>query len=829
MLNPRKSEIFKEYIMNSEKYVKVAVKGVSFHFDTEYSYLLPERYKRSVSIGTRVEVPFGRGNRRTPALVLYIGDISELMEGMELKSIAAVLDEAPLFNDEAINIIKMLKNTTFCTYYDAVKCVLPAGTDLKPVFSYTAIENEANVDYSALSPSAGEVFRYLCAKGKYIKQEKIFKDLGLNSSSNALEELVKKGLAAQNLQSVRKTGDLKVLFAELAEGEEAVFEQRLTAKQRLVLQLLLEIGSASVREICSFTGVSSSVVTALSNKGCIKIFEREVLRRPKTVALQQEPDETTLNAQQKKAYNVLKSLYNAQKSDAALLYGITGSGKTQVYLKLVEDAVNDGKGVIVMVPEISLTPQALSIFHSKFPDKVAVFHSGLSAGERIDEWKRVNSGQAVIALGTRSAVFAPVKNLGIIVIDEEQEHTYKSEMPPKYHARDVAKFRCAYNNALLLLCSATPSVETYKRALDGRITLVTIKKRYGNSVLPNVLTVDTSQTTGSLSNQLYDELESCLNNKKQAILLINRRGFNTFACCTLCKKVAVCPNCSISLTYHRADNKLMCHCCGYTKAYTTTCEYCKNEGINYYGTGTQKIEEEIARVFPASGILRMDADTTRSRYSYEEKLGEFSRGKYDILIGTQMVAKGLDFPDVTLVGVISVDRELYNDDFRSAERTFDLLTQVIGRSGRRNTQGQAIIQSVNPNNEIISLAANQDFEAFYETEIVLRRAMLYPPFCDICSILFISESEAAAHKSAKQFFNMVVAAVKGDYSDVAVKLMGPVKPKIDKINNKHRYKLTIKCKNNTAFRQMMSSLITEYSRKQNKPAVSISVDINAFE
>ncbi|MGI6745342.1 MAG: Primosomal protein N' [Firmicutes bacterium ADurb.Bin300] len=815
--------------MNSEKYVKVAVKGVSFHFDTEYSYLLPEKYTRSVLIGTRVEVPFGRGNRRTPALVLYIGDISELSDGMELKSIAAVLDEAPLFNDEAIQIIKRLKDTTFCTYYDAVKCVLPAGTDLKPVFSYTVIANEADVDFSALSPSACEVFRYLSGKGKYVKLEKILKDLGLDSSSNVLDELVKKGLAAQNLQSVRKTGDLKILFAELAEDEEALFARKLTVKQRSVLQLLLEIGSASVREICSFTGVSSAVVTALSKKGCIRIFEREVLRRPKTVLLPQEPEGARLNAQQKKAYSALKSLYDLEKASAALLYGITGSGKTQVYLKLIEDAVNDGKGIIVMVPEISLTPQALSIFHSRFPDKVAVFHSGLSAGERIDEWKRVNNGQAVIALGTRSAVFAPVKNLGIIVIDEEQEHTYKSEMQPKYHARDVAKFRCAYNNALLLFCSATPSVETYKKALDGKITLVTLKQRYGNSVLPKVLTVDTSQTIGSLSNQLYDELENCLSNKKQAILLINRRGFNTFACCTLCKKIAVCPNCSISLTYHRADNKLMCHCCGYSKAYTTTCEYCKNESINYYGTGTQKIEEEISRVFPTSRILRMDADTTGSRYSYEDKLGDFSCGKYDILIGTQMVAKGLDFPDVTLVGVISVDRELYNDDFRSAERTFDLLTQVIGRSGRRSTQGKAVIQSVNPDNEIISLAAKQDFEAFYKTEIVLRKAMLYPPFCDICTILFISESEAAAHKSAKRFFDMIVSAVKGDFCDVAVKLMGPIKPRIDKINNKHRYKLTVKCKNNIRFRQMMSLLIIEYNKKQNKPAVSISVDINAFE
>lgn len=817
--------------MSAGKYVKVAVKGVAYHFDTEYSYLLPEKYDKSVSIGTRVEVPFGRGNRRTPALVLYIGGIPELSDGMELKSVAAVLDEAPLFDDEAVQIIKRLKETTFCACYDAVRCVLPAGIDLKTVVSYTALASVEEARLAELSAGAAEVFRYLALKGKYVRREKILKDLGLEPSSDAPEELVKKGFAAQNLQSVRKTGDLSVQFARLTdEGERLDDRQPLTSKQRLVFDLLTDIESASLKDICSFTGVTSAVITALSKKGVLRIYEREVYRRPKMENLMAADGGTAeLNAGQQKAYDTLKTLYGSEKASTALLYGVTGSGKTQVYLKIIEDAVNDGKGVIVMVPEISLTPQALSIFYSKFRDKVAVFHSALSAGERIDEWKRVKNGEAVIALGTRSAVFAPVKNLGLIVIDEEQEHTYKSEMPPKYHARDVAKFRCAYNGALLLLCSATPSVETYKNALDGKYTLLTLKERYGNSVLPEVVTVDTSNTTGSLSNTFYDKLEDCLNAKKQAILLINRRGFNTFACCTACKRVMLCPNCNISLTYHRADNKLMCHCCGYCGAYTDACEYCKSKSVNYYGAGTQKIEEELSRVFPNAGILRMDADTTSARYSYEDKLQGFSSGKYDILVGTQMVAKGLDFPNVTLVGVVSVDRELYNDDFRSAEKAFDLLTQVIGRSGRRDAKGHAVIQSVLPDNEIISLAAAQDFEAFYKTEIALRKAMLYPPFCDICTVLFISQSEAAAGKSAKYFFDLIVKAVSGEYGGVALKVMGPIKPRIDKINGKYRYKLTIKCKNNIKFRKMMSSLIIEYHTKPKKPNAAISVDMNAFE
>lgn len=814
--------------MGDGKYVKVAVKGVSYHFDIEYSYLLPKKIENDVFIGTRVEVPFGRGNRKTPAIVLYIGNNSELKDDKELKSVAVLLDKKPLINDEALKIIKWLKDTTFCTYYDAVKSVLPAGIDLKTVVSYTAVISENEADLTSVSETAAEIFKYLSVKGGYVKHEKLYKDLGLFELCTAPEELIKKGLITKNTESVRKTGDLSVLFAAITEEGENFLEsgQKLTQKQRSVLELLSDIKNASVKEICGFTSVTSSVIMALSKKSLVSLYERQEYRRPKTDVYIKENSENKLNIEQKKAYNTLKQLYLSEKAEAALLYGVTGSGKTQVYLRLIEDAVNEGKGVIIMVPEISLTAQALSLFYSKFGDKVAVFHSALSPGERIDEWKRVEKGEASIALGTRSAVFAPVKNLGLIVIDEEQEHTYKSEMSPKYHAREVAKLRVAHNNALLLLCSATPSIETFKNAKDGRYSLVTLKKRYGGAALPNVITVDTSETKGALSNELYDKLEHCLNNNKQAILLINRRGFNTFARCTNCKRVALCPNCSIALTYHRADSRLMCHSCGYMRAYTNNCEYCKSDGINYYGTGTQKVEDELERVFPDARILRMDADTTSARYSYENKLNAFSFGEYDILVGTQMVAKGLDFPNVTLVGVISVDRELYNDDFRSAERAFALLTQVVGRSGRSEAGGEAIIQSILPDNEIISLSAKQDYDAFYETEIVLRKAMVYPPFCDICTILFYSENEAAAQRNAKHFFDMLVKAVEGEYKDIALNVLGPIKPRIDKLNNKYRYKITVKCKNNKRFRQMMSYLIIEYNKKPKRPAAALSVDIN---
>lgn len=812
--------------MGDGKYVKVAVKGVSYHFDIEYSYLLPKKFENDVFIGTRVEVPFGRGNRKTPAIVLYIGSSFEVKDNTGLKSVAAVLDRTPLLDNEALKIIKWLKDTTFCTYYDAVKSVLPAGIDLKTVVSYAAVISENEADLPSVSETAAEIFKYLAAKGAYVKHEKLYKDLGLDELCTAPEQLIEKGYITKNTESVRKIGDLSVLFASITkEGEEFLESgQKLTQKQRSVLELLFEVKNASVKELCGFASVTSSVITAISKKGLVNLYERQEYRRPKTDIYTNERTANTLNAEQNKAYSTLKQLYLSEEAKAALLYGVTGSGKTQVYLKIIEDIVSMGKGVIIMVPEISLTAQALSLFYSKFGDKVAVFHSALSAGERIDEWQRVKNGEASIALGTRSAVFAPVKNLGLIVIDEEQEHTYKSEMAPKYHAREVAKFRVVYNNALLLLCSATPSVETFKNAKDGKYSLVTLKKRYGGAVLPKVITVDTSETKGALSNVLYDKLENCLKNKKQAILLINRRGFNTFARCTNCKRVALCPNCSIALTYHRADSKLMCHSCGYVRAYTNNCEYCKSGGINYYGTGTQKVEDELEKVFPSARILRMDADTTGARYSYENKLNSFSAGEYDILVGTQMVAKGLNFPNVMLVGVISVDRELYNDDFRSAERAFALLTQVVGRSGRSEAGGEAVIQSVLPDNEIILLAANQDYDAFYKTEIVLRKTMVYPPFCDICTMLFYSESEAAAHKGAKNFFDMLVNAVKDEYKDIALNVLGPIKPRIDKLNNKYRYKITVKCKNNKRFRQMMSYLIIEYNKKPKRPAVALSVD-----
>ena len=811
----------------SAYFATVAVEGLVYHFDAPYSYKVPFELEPAAMPGCRVMVPFGNGNRKKQGLILSVKPLFEADNSVKLKSIHSVIDDEPLFTEEMLSLVAWLKENTFCTLFEAAKSMLPAGIGLNYVVTYMA-EKLDEEEYNKLSFDEKRVFDYLKNGCKFVKQEKILSDLAIPAESKILEKLVKKSVLITNVDTKRKTGDLTVKNVRLAisEADAEDLLSTLTPKQKSVVHLLIDIGGASVKEVCYFTGVTQAVISTLNKKGIVELFDSEIYRKPRYDTTAKSKASPELTDSQQKAYNELLGKYNSNEGAAYLLYGVTGSGKTQVFLKLIEDVVNDGKGVIVMVPEIALTPQTLGIFYSHFGDSVAVFHSALSAGERIDEWKRVKRGDAKIAIGTRSAVFAPFSNLGLIVIDEEQEHTYKSEMSPRYHARDVARFRCAYNNALLVLASATPSVETYTNAVSGRYGFVKLDKRYGKAVLPEVVTIDVSDTKGAISNELYNALEECLNNNKQAILLMNRRGFNTFATCGACKTVLTCPNCSISLTYHSANRRLMCHYCGHSQAHTDVCPECGEKAVSYAGFGTQRIEEELESIFPNARVLRMDADTTMARYSYQDKLSAFANGEYDILLGTQMVAKGLDFPRVTLVGIISIDHQLYNDDFRSSERAFDLLTQVIGRSGRGDYEGKAYIQTVLPENEIIELSAAQDYESFYETESIIRKSMVYPPYCDICSITFSSEQQNKSYLCAKSFFSLLKDAVTGEFDDVKINVMGPVQPRVSKISNKYRNVITIKCKNNKRFRQMMSGLIVSYMKNSDNTSANITVDIN---
>ena len=796
-----------------------------YHFDAPYSYKIPVELESVALPGSRVMVPFGSGNRKKQGLILSVKPLLEADNPGKLKSVAAVLDKEPLFDSEMLSLVLWLKENTFCTLFEAAKAMLPAGIGLNFVVSYMAADISASVQ-NELSDLELSVYNYLKDVCKYVKKDKILSDLNIEDDK-ILDALVRKGVLVSNVDAKRKVGDLTVKNVRLAISETQAegLLSTLTVKQKSVVKLLLDIGGASVKEVCYFTGVTSAVVETLTRRGITELFDSQIYRKPvfDKSSKAQSPE---LTEEQNNAFLRLLESYKSPEGSASLLFGVTGSGKTSVFLKLIEEVINDGKEVIVMVPEIALTPQTLSIFYSHFGDSVAVFHSALSAGERIDEWKRVKNGEAKIAIGTRSAVFAPFSNLGLIVIDEEQEHTYKSEMSPRYHARDVARFRCAHNNALLLLSSATPSMETYKNALDGRYDYIKLSKRYGTAVLPDVVTVDVSETKGVISNELYNAIEECLEDNKQAILLMNRRGFNTFASCKACKTVLTCPSCSISLTYHSANNRLMCHYCGHSVASTDVCPNCNEKAVTYAGFGTQRIEDEIQSIFPSARILRMDADTTMARYSYQEKLTAFANGEYDILLGTQMVAKGLDFPRVTLVGIISIDHQLYNDDFRSSEKAFDLLTQVIGRSGRGAFKGRAFIQTVLPDNDIIELSAQQDYESFYETESIIRKTMVYPPYCDICSLTFTSEVFNKSNQGAKVFFDMVKDAVSTDFNDVKINILGPFQPRVSKINNKYRHCVTIKCKNNKRFRQMISTVLKSFLRNTKMGGVSVTVDIN---
>ncbi|MCH5315329.1 MAG: primosomal protein N' [Eubacterium sp.] len=615
----------------------------------------------------------------------------------------------------------------------------------------------------------------------------------------------------------------------LIENEEEL--PKLTPKQRSVVNLLFDIGTAGVNEICEFCSVGIGVLKNLEKYGVISVFDKEVYRLPYKSDFEVYNASINLSKEQQTAYETYRKMLEGD-GGTGLLYGVTGSGKTQVYLKLIDKAIDMGKDVIVLVPEISLTPQALSIFHKRYGNKVAVFHSGLSLGERNDEFKRVDRREAKIVIGTRSAVFAPFHNLGLIIIDEEQENTYKSERTPRYNAKDVANFRCRYNKALLLLTSATPSLESYSNAIKGKYVLCELTERYGDAKLPEVITVDMKNemkcgNKSPISSILRQYINETIDNNKQVILLINRRGYNTFISCNDCGHVITCPNCSISLTYHSFNNRLTCHYCGYSKYLDNLCPSCNSYNVRYSGYGTQRIENELELCFPNARVLRMDADTTSTKFGHDKLFKAFSNHEYDILVGTQMVAKGLDFPDVTLVGVLNADSSLYDENYNSDERSFDLITQVVGRSGRRDGSGRAVIQTINPYNTTLEYAANQDYKGFFENEIELRKLLIYPPFCDIYSASFVGENENTVALCARAFFD----SLKEENANAGEKLiiLGPSPAKISKINNQYRYRLFVKCKNSAKMRALLSSVLKSVGKIKEYRDVMISVDLNPFD
>ena len=800
----------------------IAVENTTRSFDKIFDYRVDSVLADEVCVGKRVLVPFGSGNRKRQGVVFY----TKQGEAEKLKSVISVLDKTPVLTDEMLKLASFMKEHYFCTYYDAIKTMLPAGISYNISTTYTAVKG---MDTEELELDLQSVYNYLLAQKKPVKRETLTQTFGLDAS--VFDSLCERGYLRKSDEAFRKVGDAVLKMVAL--NEDADFSDvKLSPKQNSVLEILQLAGAASVKEICYYTGVTTSVVDNLVKKNLAYYYEDEVFRTEKNNSVK-ENTEIELSDEQNTAYENLLGEYNADKPAVSLLYGITGSGKTSVFLKLIESVIEDDKGIIVMVPEIALTPQFLSIFKSKFGDDVAVFHSGLSLGERLDEYKRVLKGKAKIAVGTRSAVFAPFKNIGLIIMDEEQEHTYKSESSPRYHAREVAKFRVNEHNALLLLSSATPDIESFYHAKTGRYSLNKLTKRYGNAILPKVVVADMNEellngnSTG-FSHELLSALEYNLETGKQSILLLNRRGHNTFVMCSKCRETVTCPNCSISLRYHSANNKLMCHYCGYSIPYFSECPTCHNKSLRFGGTGTQKIESQLAEYLPDARVLRLDADSTMRKSSHERLLGAFADGDYDILIGTQMVAKGLNFPNVTLVGVLNPDSMLYADDYRSYERAFSLLTQVVGRSGRGDDKGVAVIQTNTPENNVITMAAAQDYERFYDSEIIIRKAMLYPPFADICMVGFVSESHTAAIKASARFTDNFIKAARESYPDLPLRLLGPSAASIAKVSNKYRYKLIIKCRNDKRFRALLNKILTDFNSDKENKNVTAYVDMNAL-
>jgi len=823
--------------MQGKIIVKVAIDKVTYSADKLYSYFLPENFNGDIKPGYRVLVPFGLGNKNRQALIFEIVNLQEEIDFIEkeninlekIKEVSEVLDTEPFLDEDNIKLAYFMKERYFCTFFDAIKVMAPFGTNLKLKYKYFFNDNGLNINN--LNVDLTRIIEYIKKFPNGVKKEDIIKHFGKEIEKD-LKKLEKLKFIKKLDFISKKTADSKLKKVRLKNQVDLSCE-KFTKRQKELIDFLKEKSQAgaTLKEIQYFLSIGKTVIENLIKKGVLSVFYDDVYRDPyKNLNLTPKIVPINLTDEQKKAYDSLYKLYKDEKFSTSLLYGVTGSGKTSIFLKLVDEICKDNKGAIIMVPEIALTPQMVSLFKSRYGEKVAVFHSGLFSGERLDEYKRVKKNEANIVIGTRSAVFAPVKDLSLIVVDEEHETTYKSEQNPRYNAKEIAKFRCFQNNGLLILSSATPSVEDFYLAKKGNIQLNKLSKRYSSAELPEVKIVDMNLERqngnfSSFSTTLINELKNTIENNQQAILLLNRRGYNTFVSCRNCGEVITCPSCSISLTYHSANNRLMCHYCGFSMPIPKNCPKCNETEIKYTGIGIQKAEEELKKYFPETKILRMDADSITDKSSYEKNLSDFFNGKYQIMLGTQMVAKGLNFPNVTLVGVLSSDQSLFSDDFRSYEKTFSLLTQVIGRSGRFQKKGKAIIQTLHPEHDVINLAKNQDYEKFYETEIKMRKAMLYPPFSSLCVVGFVGKNEKTVLEVSKEFLERLIFLIKSRYKDIPVKVLGPSPASILKVDNKFRYKIIIKCCNSKNFRTLMRNALLSFNAKNSKN-VLMFIDIN---
>ncbi len=814
------------------RYVSAYVLDAPYHIDRPYDYYVPDQFDGEIGVGSIVSVPFGVSNRRVFALVTEAKDECEYSR---VKPIMGICDRRFSLSDELISLCFFMKEHTLCTVGEAVRCMVPSAILTR---SEQLLNVQPDFDRASLSDIDSAVFDYLLEHPD-TSTKKLYAELG-EDAEGAVSRLLRRGAIAREYTVKENTNTVYKSYFSLAidksdaldisEGDPTASVKLRSKKHREILSYIAKNGRCELESICSELDASTAQVKALADKGLLCLERVEELRNPyKDIKIEKEK-QNILSDPQREAFLSLATLYHESGAHAALLYGVTGSGKTRVMKSMIDEVTRDGRSVIVLVPEISLTPQTVSLFCSFYGERVAVLHSALSAGEKIDTYKRIKEGKVDVVIGTRSAVFAPLSKLGMIIIDEEQEHTYKSDADPKYHARDIARFRCAKTSSLMLLCSATPSVESFHKAKSGAYSLVCLRQRYGHATLPEVRICDMRRElkaahVSPLSRELISDINAARSRDEQSIIFLNRRGYNNFINCRECGEVIECPHCSVSLTAHRNEQGqdiLRCHWCGYSAPVPRTCPYCGSEKLMRMGVGTQKAAEEIALFSPGAKIMRMDADTASTKNAYNEMLGSFRDKKADILIGTQMVAKGHDFPDVTLVGVLCADASLSSDDYRANERTFSLITQVVGRAGRAMKKGISVIQTYKPDSEIIELCRKGNYEEFYSKEIEIRRSYIWPPFCDIVLLTLTQDTEADAQRCAKTLSDSFKKRAKELSEDIPIVAYGPFEAPVYKLNEKYRMRMVIKTKLNKSTRALFSDLLTEFSRG----GVSLSIDLN---
>lgn len=822
--------------MAEKMLARVAVSSVPYAADKLYTYRVPDELKDTAAPGKRVLIPFGRGNRRSEGFVL---DIVREEDKPVYKPIDTFLDDAPLLDGRDIRLMRWMKARYFCTYYDALKTLLPGGVWLKSQEVWKLNEAvSAEEALAAVMPDTLEetlLHAVLSAKGA---ERAALNELGGERTGKALRTLEQQGLLVCETTMKQRLSDKTARMVSLCVSAEdalaAVEPKRRSAPVRYaIVELLSREGTLSSAEISYYTGATMQTLRGLKKSGLVEFSEQEVLRVSSAESAE-KAEPFTLNGEQQAAFEGLSALLGHEGGSAALLYGVTASGKTQVYLKLIEETLRRGRSAMLLVPEIALTPQMMQRFSAQFGPDVVMLHSALPLTERYDQWKRIRRGEVRVVLGTRSAVFAPLPDLGLIILDEEQEGSYQSENPPRYHARDIAQFRCAQRDALVLLGSATPTVETAYYAKRGRYQVFSLHKRFNDLPLPEVLIADMKDelrqgNDTSIGSALRSELEKNIARGEQSILFLNRRGSARMLLCGECGYVPECPRCSVPMTYHSANERLMCHYCGHSEAVMERCSECGGL-LKRVGSGTQKVEQELAALFPGTRVLRMDADTVAAAHGHEALLKEFTQKNIPILLGTQMVAKGLDFENVTLVGVLDADLSLYVQNYHAAERTYSLLAQVVGRAGRGERVGRAVIQTYHPDNEVIQAAAKQDYEAFYQNELRLRRLRRYPPFADLFTLTVSGSEEVRVIAAVRALCDALrLASAKEPLRALEPEVLGPAGAPVVKVNDRYRYRVYLCGRSDSVLRRTVSEYLLAFSARKENRGLDIFADCNALQ